>query len=468
MPRTTPVAVLAVALACVCCSAAADEPRYEIDVSVDYATAAFAGTVELVVANTTGTLLQELFFRLYPNGARIYGNAALWVLDARVGDRSVPTQTFVDDTVLLVPLPEPLPPDGHVRVTLEFEGRADDWRGTTPTPDAYGLLTRTDDAMTLTAFYPILALYGDEGWSLDPVFDFGDALMSDASSYDVELTVADGIVPVASGTLDERIALDGHVTYRYTIQGARDFSVVLLDEPDDPRTIVDDVTVRAWFRPEHAYAADVTLDHAAAAAALFADLVGPIPYGEIDLVEVPMQRAAGVEFSGLILIGSGYAADPDDPFYDVIVSHEMAHQWFYAGVGNDVIEHPWLDESLATYLSYLYLDALVAPDVAAATFDQWLRYYEGSKADAPHVTIASPVYAFSRSATYSAFVYSGGAVLLHAVREAVGDGPFFDALSSYYADHLGRVASPNDLLGAFEASCGCRLSDVLIRFGLVR
>lgn len=443
-------------------------PHYAMEVTVDFASASFTGDLRVEYVNTTGIELGELFFRLYPNGTGIYGDASLRVTETSVEGRAVVAETFVEDTVLYVPLPEPLRPDARVAVTIAFEGTAENWVRAERSPSAYGLLTRSENALTLTAFYPILALYTEEGWSLDPVFEFGDALMSEASSYEVRLTIPAGLTPVTSGTLCDEVEGEGSATYRYAIDGARDFSVVLLDGYERRDAVVGDVTLAAWFTPEKEQAAEITLQRAADALTLFSDLFGPAPYDEVELVEVPLRHAAGVEFSGLILISSDYAEDPSDAFYDVIVSHEMAHQWFYAGVGNDVIEDPWLDESFATYLSYLFLDAFAGPGVASGTLDSWERTYDRARTGAPNATVATPLYAFSQSSTYSAFVYSGGAILLDTIRREIGDEAFFAAVGAYYADHLGRIATPSDLLAAFEASCGRRLDDLVRDFGLRR
>ena len=34
--------------------------------------------------------------------------------------------------------------------------------------------------------------------------------------------------------------------------------------------------------------------------------------------------------------------------------HEVVHQWFYNLVGNDQVNEPWLDESLAQYATWQY------------------------------------------------------------------------------------------------------------------
>ena len=107
-----------------CASIAAASRRYAIDVAVDYDAASFAGTLRLDYLNTTGIELSELFFRLYPNAAGIYGGAEIRIIEVLVDGRNVDTGMYVEDTVLYVPLREPLLPGSRVDVMIAFEGHA--------------------------------------------------------------------------------------------------------------------------------------------------------------------------------------------------------------------------------------------------------------------------------------------------------------------------------------------------------
>jgi aminopeptidase N len=71
------------------------------------------------------------------------------------------------------------------------------------------------------------------------------------------------------------------------------------------------------------------------------------------------------------------------------------------------------------------------------------------------------LYDFPDSATYSAFVYGGGALELDAIRRDVGDEPFFQGLAEYYADHALAVASGADLFASLSRACACPLSSAL-------
>lgn len=54
-----------------------------------------------------------------------------------------------------------------------------------------------------------------------------------------------------------------------------------------------------------------------------------------------------MEYSGHITVDMGERVDV------LTVYHEVAHQWFYYLVGNDENEEAWLDESFASFCSYL-------------------------------------------------------------------------------------------------------------------
>jgi len=439
-----------------------------MDLSVEYEDGTVIGTVLVDYINATDFSQSELVFRLHPNATHIYGSASLRVLTATAGGAPADPLLFVEDTVLVVPLAEPLAPGGATSIGITFQATASS-RSSRPQGDLfdYGIFTKTDRSLVLTSFYPILVPYTDEGWTVDAPLPFGDALTAEAASYDVRLTVASDLLPIATGTLVETSPGPESTMYRYTIDRARDFSIVLGTELREQSASIRATALRTWYTAEHAAAAQRALEVAAASLDLYALLIAPSPFDEIDIVEVPLNRVAGVEFSGLILVSSEYAAQPSATFYDIIISHEMAHQWFYAGVGNDPIAAPWLDESLATYLSYIFLEATARPGTADGEMAAWRRAYERARAEHPDLAIDRPLSDFPDSSTYSAFVYSGGAVLLDAIRREIGDTAFFAALAAYYEQYEHDLATGDALLTAFEEACACSLTSIRSDFGLV-
>jgi len=321
----------------------------------------------------------------------------------------------------------------------------------------------------MTTFYPMLAVHSDKGWALDPSTGFGDTLMGDSADYTVLVTVQSGPTPVTSGKLVAADELgDEQTMYSFTASGARDFSLVLVEDDYQSQTAeLGHATLRTWFATQAELTGGLTLDMASFAFDLYEELVGLSPFDEIDLVEVPLRRAAGVEFSGLILVSADCARNPEQLFFSIIIAHEMAHQWFYAGIGNDVSEHPWLDESFATYLSYEFLEGYSGADTAQAELAQWSGTYLAAQQGRADLAISSPRYAFPDSTTYSAFVYSGGATFLHALRDTLGADVFYQALQAYYGEFLHRIATPTDLFRILEDVCACELDDLLSEFRIM-
>lgn len=62
----------------------------------------------------------------------------------------------------------------------------------------------------------------------------------------------------------------------------------------------------------------------------------------------------------MVRIASSYAGSLELVEGEVVkmlrldVAHEVAHEWFYAAVGNDQYREAWLDESFAVYGEYVY------------------------------------------------------------------------------------------------------------------
>ena len=462
--RAIGLALLACLGVAVCLRAAG--ATYDISLDVDYAAGSFRGEEVLRYVNETDIPQEGIFFRLYANAASLYGSAAIEVTSAQVDGQLVTPSLFEEDTVLFVPLPVAAAPGDSVQVDLVFRGHAAHTTATGfATSTEYGLLAKSSGVLTLTAFYPALAPYTEEGWDIDPPTPFGDLVFSDAATYAVSLvTGADVTVIPAADT--STLEPDGRTRRTFVRDGIRDFPLVLSGDGREPlEATASGVTVRAWFSPLHGSAATVALGRGAAAVDVYTALFGPLPYATVDIVEAPLQGAAGVECSGLFLVAESNAANPGDPFFDIIVAHEMAHQWFYAAVGSDPIEEPWLDEALATYASNVFLAVAVSETTAQSERAGWATHYERAKTSSPTVRPTSPVYDFPDITTYSLFVYSGGALDLEALRLELGDDAFFAGLADYYMTERLRIATASDLMASFQRACSCWPANELFETG---
>ncbi|MFQ6117984.1 MAG: M1 family metallopeptidase, partial [Candidatus Bipolaricaulia bacterium] len=313
-------------------------------------------------------------------------------------------------------------------------------------------------------WFPIAAAYDEEGWHLDPVYGWGDAVYSETALFEVWITAPPDQVVIASGTkLAQTINPDGTVTHHYVSGPLRDFFIGLSPNFARLTTQIGETRVNSYYLNGNEPGGQAALTVAANAVGLFNRLYGTYPFAELDVLEVPLPWVGGVEYPGLVLIsdrlyGSDEYLTGEELQFAMIVSHETAHQWWYSLVGNDVIGEPWLDEALATYSSGVYIEKFLGEVAYQELLRDWEGNYQRLRAwvDAP---VTAPLERFSYN-TYYGIVYCGGALFYHELQAKLGDGPFFASLQEYFQRFKYRVATTADLLGIFEEVSGQDLEEL--------
>ena len=420
-----------------------DPPRYTLDVSVLWDQAMVAGQERLLLTNNEAVPLDEIVFRLFPNAPYYQeGNLEIGVVEAN--GHSAQFELSREDTVLTVTLPAPLPPEARIDLTLGFTV-------TVPSrPDRFGV---HQNVMALGHWYPELSVYDDEGWHTDPYVPLGDAFYSEASLFTLNLTLPEDVTVAATGVETARRAnRDGSLTLTYQGGAVRDMTVVMGPVLEAISTTVGQTTVNSFYLPNDRVGGQQALDVAAGSVQTYNELFGPYPYTDLDVVEgyfLIDGSPGGMEFSGLVLISSEFYAS-EGPFTmldmpAMVVAHEVAHQWWYAVIGDDQVDDPWLDEAFAVYSSILYFEAKQGRKGAQVqllencTLPYRLVAWAGG--DRP---IATSLLDFGDALTYSAIVYGKGGLFLHRLRETLGDEHFLGLLQSYYAQFKYRVVRPGD------------------------
>jgi aminopeptidase N len=154
------------------------------------------------------------------------------------------------------------------------------------------------------------------------------------------------------------------------------------------------------------------------------DVFGPFPFEQYSVV------LARPDIS--ICAGNGLSASQQTltlqcptPFMteELTTLHELAHQWFGVSVASETLQDSWLDEGPATYSEWMWLTR----DNGLDGIDELARTNEGTYS--PRTEIGKPPF----DNLVPQEVYTGGALLLHALRLRVGDQLFFEILRTYLA-----------------------------------
>jgi aminopeptidase N len=165
-----------------------------------------------------------------------------------------------------------------------------------------------------------------------------------------------------------------------------------------------------------------------------------------------------MENTGAVTFSSSMAPSRRPGSIDDVIAHELVHHWFGDLVTCRSWEHLWLNEGWATFGEALWVEKLRGRDGYQAAI---LRNVGAERAtsrdrDSPRrVGMASHRYADPKSRFLSADnVYQKGGVVLHMLRQRLGDEVFFDAVRQYLRDHLYGQVESDDFRVSLEAASG--------------
>lgn len=436
-------------------------PHYRIDLDIDLDALKFWGEMYLDYVNTEDISLDRLYFRLLPNGNGSFGDGSLSVSVVEVNGTPVNTTLSEKDTVLQVHLLESVKVGQKAELRFVFEGIIPENFGNSGISSGYGIFNYSNSVLTLSAWYPMLSVYDRGSWSVHPPSVMGDSIFSDCAQYSVTISAPADILVIATGVETRRELLGDEQILTYESGPARDFLIIASPDFERSSQQVDGIEVNMVYLPGSKAAAQQALSVATASLEIFTAAFGAYPYNELDVVEAPMRNALGVEFPGLVLISSNLFDDPQRPEFDVTVAHEVAHQWWYNVVGNNVFDEPWLDEGLATYSSSLYYEFGPAQSVPMPMISMWQGRVDQLIQTGQDEMITQTLEYFENlenSQVYSGVAYLKAALFFYELRKEIGDEAFFAALKKYYQEQYFKIAHAPDLLDAFEWASGRSLN----------
>ena len=234
----------------------------------------------------------------------------------------------------------------------------------------------------------------------------------------------------------------------------RDFDITASAALDSSSMKVGEVTVNSYYFKSDESAGKNALKWASGALEEYEKRIGPYPFNELDVVETPT-TAGGIEYPGLVVISSEMYRDPrQSDFFEFAVAHEVAHQWWYAQVGDDQVNSPWMDESFVQYTTLLYFEDTYGANVASRILQSAFQAeYDNAKKNNEDKPVGLPVAAFSER-EYGEIVYGKGPLFFDAVRKKIGDASFFKFMQTYYQKFKYQIAKPEDMLRTIDEVSG--------------
>jgi hypothetical protein len=438
-------------------AAYADAPFYTLDMALtlndDGVTINGQQTVQYT--NRAGLPLDQIEFRLYPN-LPSYGGEMI-VSAASVDGFSAALDLDETRTILRVTLPQPLIPGARAVIRLDYMVTV--LKDHAP---LYGQFSDLDGILSLPDAYPLLSVYEPgRGWWEVTDQPQGDIVFGETTFYTVNVTAPPSLILAASGTeVDLTVNPDGTLTHQFVAPLMREFALMASESYVTLTGEQDGVRITVFYDPGLAGAAltaQAGLQMTQDAVRIFNATFGPYPFAELDVVETP-NSAGGLEYPGLFVIGSD-AWDRTNDFFEFLIAHETAHQWWYSLVGSDQALHPWMDEALAQYAVALYIRDREGPAAYDAALESFRIQYASYTDSYPDQVIGLSVSAYPGSA-YFFCVYQKGPLFFAALGEAYGLDTLEAMLRDYLAAYRYRIAAPEDMLVSFERTSGADLNAI--------
>lgn len=426
---------------------------YHLDIALNRSMTAVEGREEVRFTNSEDVALDEVVFRLFPN----LTGGSVEVSNLLVNGQPVTPSYDLNDSVMIAPLPAPLQPGQQAVLAMDFSVVVP----TDPATSNYGTFASFDDVLALAHFYPMIAVYDDEGWNVEIAPPEGDVVYADSSYYLARISAPHDQTLVTSGTTLEEARVDGRQILTAAAGPARDFYLAASDDYEVISEQVGEVTVNSYAPRKERAGSLAAVEVAAAALRSFEALAGPYPYRELDLVSTATS-ALGVEYPGIVAITNRIYEGQYQQYLEGTVAHEVGHQWFYNLVGDDQLDEPWLDEALTQYVTLRYFGDRYGQE----GYDSFRESLESrwSRVEDAEIPIGLPVAAYSDGGdypgAYGAIVYGRGPLFFEALEAEMGQVAFADFLRDYTRTFSWDVATAEVLRALAEQHCGCDLGQL--------
>ena len=410
--------------------------RVFADVRVDYAAKTALVKQRIEFLNREEAALKEIVLDVQSN----QWEDSFQLEHLSVNGRQVSHELLLNR--LSLGLPEPLEKNCWLEIELGFRLQPSEIRdGLRSYRGFFGYSPRQ---LNLGHFLPTVAARLAGQWRIHEPIGIGEQVVYEVADWQVRVSV-ENAAPSLTLAAPGAVAALADNSWLVTLPDSRDFAISLSEEfVLHERQINEGLSLAVYsFADARINAggfwldgAEHTLTEAVKALDLFSRLFGE--YERERFVIVQGDFPDGMEFSGLVFVGSAwfYQYDGSPRNYLTLISvHEIAHQWWYAKVGNDAALNPWLDEALATYSEYLYIESEYPAERNWWWSFRVAGYFPQGKVD-------STVYEFRTPREYINAVYLRGVQMLQNLRDDIGDEAFFELLRAYGEAGAGRVADP--------------------------
>ncbi|MFW9968475.1 MAG: M1 family aminopeptidase, partial [Candidatus Thorarchaeota archaeon] len=295
-------------------------------------------------------------------------------------------------------------------------------------------------------------------WNIDRYVDYGDPFYLDMAFYDFFVEIPDDMVIAATGQIIESYSDGTNTTYHFnpglpvrevTFSASRYYVVESM--------MVGSVNVSSFYIPDSKMEwEDDVLTWAYEALVLFNTTYGIYPYSTLNIVE-QFAFYGGMEYPCQVYVTRAILqllrAGERPPYYlELVVVHEVAHQWWSQLVGVDSIDWGFLDEGMTCW-SQSYFGEYSYSDWE---FFQYYRYLDLVRTFFEENGIESAINQsnYDRPELTTYLGYTKTPLILEKLRTEIGHEKFLEGLALFFKQNYFKIGLLSGLQAAVESVHG--------------
>jgi len=278
----------------------------------------------------------------------------------------------------------------------------------------------------------------------------------DKATYTLTVTVPKPFEVGANGVLEETTDNGDSTTYKFSVRDpmASYLTTININDFDvETMTSTGGVPIRNYYAASLPDGVNEPFARQGEMIDYFSEIFGPYPFEVYGALVMDIEFGAALENQTLSIFGVDMVNLNDIEETELVVAHELSHQWFGDSVSVADWSDIWLNEGFATYSEGLWVEHTQG----RSGLDGWARFLYQEVRDNPDYF--PPPGDPAGDDLFNSGVYIRGGLTLHALRLKVGDEAFFKILKTYYGRHQYGNATTDDFIQVAEEVSGDDLQE---------
>ncbi len=254
------------------------------------------------------------------------------------------------DDVIGLELNEPLLPEDSIIIATPFE---------TKLPYVFSRGGHIGNTYQATQWYPKPAVYDQSGWHAMPYLDQGE-FYSEFGNFNVAISLPQQYKIAATGILVDSSTTNDISTYRFTQNNIHDFAWFadkdfVIEKDSLTLTSGRKIATVLCHYPDSSKVWRFGMQDLHNAIKSKCEWIGEYPYSSVTVVESKLSNWGGMEYPMITLIEKSTSKNQ----LELLINHEVGHNWFYGILGSNERDFPWMDEGLNSYYDNRYQNTFV-------------------------------------------------------------------------------------------------------------